>query len=58
MTITSERLRSIEFAHRFLCDIVAGHYKRVPMEVKSMALKILRHYPSPIEFDIYYKEKQ
>lgn len=49
MTIPAERTRSVQMANEFLCGLIRGEYKRVPVEVKEVARVILRHYPTAFD---------
>jgi hypothetical protein len=55
MTLPAERLRAVHAAYEFLCALLDSKTTpRVPRSVRRQACAILRHYPTPVEFEIRY----
>ena len=52
MTIPSERSRAVRAAEEFLVDLITPSQTRgVPRLIRLRALRILRHYPSPVDMN-------
>ena len=59
MTLPHERIRSIKYAEKFLCELLfPNKTPRVPKKIREEAHRILRHYPSNCEVDWYWKEEK
>jgi len=56
MTTTEERLLAIELGNQFLND-VACNYKRMPQHIRDRALRILRHYPTKADLNMYFRKE-
>jgi hypothetical protein len=55
MTLPNERTRSVLNTHQFLVRLAnpyGGGLKRIPKDVRAEALRLLRHYPSWLDFTI------
>ena len=55
MTLPNERTRSVIHTEKFLVRLATpygGGLKRIPKEVRDEALRLLRHYPSWLDFTI------
>lgn len=55
MTLPYERTRSVLNAHEFLLRLATPHgggLKRIPKDVRAEARRLLRHYPSWVNFII------
>lgn len=50
MTLPDERYRAIQYTQQFLRELALGKIPRVPKDVRTRALGLLRHYPS--EYDL------
>lgn len=58
MTMQSERISSIHYAREFLQNIAYGFKgRRIPRDIRQEAFRRLRHYPTQVEFNIYFKAK-
>lgn len=56
MTLPYEELSSLKYTRAFLLALLGGDYKRVPMEVRQEARRVLRHYPGPWRLEELYKQ--
>jgi len=55
MTLPNERTRSVLNTHQFLVRLATpygGGLKRIPKDVRVEARRLLRHYPSWLDFTI------
>lgn len=53
MTMPHERTRAVIWTREFLFEIAHGKRQRVlPKEIRSTALMLLRHYPTPSDMEI------
>jgi hypothetical protein len=53
MTLPAERTRAVVYTREFLVRLANAYgekaIKRIPKEVRNEALRLLKHYPSPVD---------
>ena len=58
MSVPSEEREALKLAWTFLFDLLdPKKTRKVPMEIRKRASRILRHYPGPQAVELFYKRE-